>query len=97
MSLAKAIRPISYVKSHTAKLIKEVAESHSSVFITQNGEAKAVLQGLDEYEHTQETLAMLKLVAQGAEDVRHGRSIGIDSTFALIDQEIARLKDNMGK
>ena len=37
--------------------------------ITQNGEAKAVLQDVASFEETQETLALLKILALGQQDV----------------------------
>jgi PHD/YefM family antitoxin component YafN of YafNO toxin-antitoxin module len=42
--------------------------------ITQNGEAKAVLQDVASYERAQETLALLKLLALGQADVVAGRT-----------------------
>jgi PHD/YefM family antitoxin component YafN of YafNO toxin-antitoxin module len=43
------------------------------VVITQNGEAKAVLQDVASFEETQETLAMLKILALGNQDVSAGK------------------------
>lgn len=69
MKMSEAVKPISYVKAHAADIVREVAESHRPVVITQNGEAKAILQSLGEYEATQESLAMLRIVALGKECV----------------------------
>ncbi len=64
MKLSKSVKPISYLKQHTAEAIKEVHENHSPMVITQNGEAKAVLIDIAEYEQDQESFAMLKMIAQ---------------------------------
>jgi hypothetical protein len=38
MSLAEKINPISYLKSHAADIVKEVAVNPETIIITQNGE-----------------------------------------------------------
>lgn len=60
MKYSTRIEPISYVKANAAELIRELAEKREPPVITQNGEAKAVMQDLASYEATQETLALLK-------------------------------------
>ena len=73
MSLAKQIKPISYLKSHAADIIKDFATNPEPLIITQNGEAKAVLQDIASYEQTQETLALLKILALGNQQLVQGR------------------------
>ncbi len=58
MKLSRAVKSISYLKQHTADAIKEVAQSSSPMVITQNGEAKAVLIDIVEYEQTQASFAL---------------------------------------
>jgi len=65
MKLSKSVKPISYIKSHASEVVREITENHSYVVITHNGEAKAVLQDIHEYEKMQESLALLKILAQG--------------------------------
>ena len=57
MKLSESIKPISYLKSHTAEALREVTARQGTMVITQNGEAKAVLQDIVAYEQTQESLA----------------------------------------
>ncbi len=73
MKLSEAVKSISYLKQHTADAIKEVAENSSPMVITQNGEAKAVLVGIVEYEQTLESFALLKMLAQSKESYQQGR------------------------
>ena len=73
MSLAEQIRPITYLKSSAAELVKEFVTNPEPVIITQNGEAKAVLQDVASFEETQETLALLKILALGNQEVAAGK------------------------
>jgi len=67
------VKPISYLKAHAAEVLIDLAERREPLVITQNGEAKAVLQDLASYEETQETLALLKILALGQQDIDAGR------------------------
>ena len=73
MKLSDAVKPISYIKSHASEVIRDVVENHSSIVITLNGEAKAVIQDLQEFEKTQESLAMLKILAHSRINLEEGR------------------------
>ncbi len=72
MRLSGQVKPISQLKADAAAILAQLAERGDPVVITQNGEAKAVLQDLASYEATQETLAMLKLLALGTQDIAAG-------------------------
>jgi prevent-host-death family protein len=74
MNLESRIKPISYLKAHSADVIRELGEGAAPLVITQNGEAKAVLQDVGSYEATQEALALLKLLALGRDDMVAGRT-----------------------
>ena len=73
MKLSRAVKSISYLKQHTADAVSEVRESNGPLVITQNGEAKAVLVDIVEYEQTQESLALLKMLAQRKESYSQGK------------------------
>lgn len=73
MRYSSQIKPISYLKANAADVLLQLADRGEPLVITQNGEAKAVLQDLASYENTQETLALLKLLALGNRDVEKGR------------------------
>ncbi|MEZ5605650.1 MAG: type II toxin-antitoxin system Phd/YefM family antitoxin [Burkholderiaceae bacterium] len=73
MSLAEQIRPITYLKSNAADIVKEFAVSPEPIIITQNGEAKMVVMDIAEYERQQETLALLKLLALGRKEFAEGK------------------------
>ena len=72
MKLSDQVKPISYLKAHAPEVIRGLADGHEPVIITLHGEAKAVLQDIGTYEQTQETLAMLKLLAIGNREIEQG-------------------------
>ena len=67
------VKPISYLKANAAEVLAHLAENRKPLVITQNGEARAVLQDVASFEETQETLALLKVLALGQQDVEAGR------------------------
>jgi prevent-host-death family protein len=73
MKLSQAVKPISYLKQHTAEAVKEVNTNSSTMVITQNGEAKAVLVDIVEYEQAQESFSLLKMLAQSKESYHQGK------------------------
>lgn len=72
MRYSSQVKPISYLKANAAEVLKHLAEQREPMVITQNGEAKAVLQDVASFEETQETLALLKILALGNQDVAAG-------------------------
>lgn len=88
MKLAEAVKPISYVKAHAAELLEEMARTSQPVVITQNGEAKAVLQSVHDYEATQQTLALLKILALSRKDLDEGRAQPAPAAFASLRKSI---------
>lgn len=82
MKLSKRIKPISYLKAHTAQIISELSAQRGTMVITQKGEARAVVQDIDSYEQTQESLAMLKLLAQSQRSIETGKHNPLRRAFA---------------
>ena len=73
MRYSKQIKPISYLKANAAEVLRELTDQRQPMVITQNGEAKAVIQDVASYEQTQETLALLKILALGNQQIAQGR------------------------
>lgn len=73
MRYSTQIRPISYLKANAAEVLEELSEQRKPLIITQNGEARAVIQDVASYEETQETLALLKILALGNKQVDEGK------------------------
>jgi prevent-host-death family protein len=84
MKLSEDVKPISYIKSHASEIIRDLTKKHSTVVITLNGEAKAVLQDIREYERIQESLAMLKILAQSRQSLEAGNSRSAKDVFRAL-------------
>jgi len=87
MSLATSIKPISYLKSNAADIVKDFATNPETLIITQNGEAKMVVMDIHEYEKQQETFALLKLIAMGRKEFEQGNFQEADAFFKEMDSE----------
>ena len=75
MKYSTRIKSISYLKANAAEIVRELAEQHEPLVITQNGEAKAIIQDVASYEATQETLALLKILALGNRQIEEGKVV----------------------
>ena len=72
MRYSQQIRPISYVKANAAEVLADLAVHREPLIITQNGEARAVLQDIGAFEETEQALALLKLLAMGNNEIAAG-------------------------
>jgi len=82
MKLSNQVKPISYLKAHAPEVIRGLSQDQRPVFITLHGEAKAVLQDIASFEQTQETLAMLKILALTNKRVLDGEVLAVSEAFA---------------
>lgn len=73
MKLSSQIKPISYLKAHAAEIVRTLGEQRQPLVITQNGEAKVVVQDIASYEQTQEAMALLKILALGNRQIEEGK------------------------
>lgn len=89
MRYSSRIKPISYLKANAAEVLDNLQEAREPIIITQNGEAKAVIQDIVSYEETQETLALLKLLALGRQEAEAGK-------LELMKDTLSRLRDDLG-
>ena len=91
MRYSTQIKPISYVKAHTAELLDRITEEREPIIITQNGEARAALVDIKSFEEQQETLALLKLLAIADKEIEAGESIPIEeimAEFGIRDEKV---------
>ena len=84
MKYSTQVKPISYLKANAAEVIRGLAENRAPMVITQNGEATAVLQDLASYEETQETMALLKILALGTRQFDEGKGIPAREAFRRV-------------
>jgi len=86
MRLSESVKSISYLKANAANLIEEINKEQKTYIITQNGEAKVIVQDIKVYEKNQETMAMLKLLAMTRGKSKTAK--GIKETFSELRKEL---------
>lgn len=92
MNISRDIKPVTYLKSRAADLLKQINETHRPVIITQKGEPRAVLQDPKSYENMRNAIGILKLISQGEEDIRGGKVKSQEEVFENIENI---LKENL--
>lgn len=91
MRLSEDIKPISYVKANTGKVLEQV-NTLGPIVITQNGEASAVLMGVKDYDNMQESLALLKILSMGSKSIEEGKGIPAETVFSSLRERIREEK-----
>ncbi len=91
MKLSSNIKPISYLKAHAAEIVRNLSEQGEPLIITQNGEAKVIVQDIASYEKSQETMALLKILALGMRQIEEGN---VQPAEDVIKKLRARRKDD---
>ena len=86
MKFSTQIKPISYLKSHAAEIVRDISASREPLLITQNGEAKLVVMDVKSYEEQEQTLALLKILALGNKDIEQGMFRDSEEVFAELDK-----------
>lgn len=90
MKLSSAVKPISYFKAHASEIIRQISRKRETLVITQNGEAKAVVQDIRQYEETQESLAMLKILALSSQSMTEGKTRPPRESFRAIREQVKK-------
>ncbi len=88
MSIETDVRPITYLKSRAADLLKQVNETRRHVIITQNGEPKAVLQDPASFEEMRNALTLMKMISQSERAIRDGDILSNDEVFRDLNERL---------
>jgi len=91
MSNPSDIKPITYLKAHAADLLDHINRTHRPLIITQNGEARAVLQDPESYEAMKDALGLLKILAIGEEELREGKICSQEAVFGELEKKFGKL------
>ncbi len=91
MKLSKSVKSISYLKAHASEILNHMSDDKETLIITQNGEAKAALMDIHEYEEMIESMAMLKLISQSRNNIEKNRIKPLRQAFGSIRDEINKL------
>ena len=86
----KGIKPVTYLKSRAADLLKQINETHRPVFITQNGEPRGVLQDPERFENMRNAIGILKLISMGEEDIRASKIMNQDEVFHELEKSLKK-------
>ena len=92
MKMREDIRPVTYLKSRAADLLAQLNKTHRPVIITQNGEPRAVMQDPESFERMKTAIGLMKLLVQGEEDARLGRTYGQDEVFRKLRKRLEGLE-----
>jgi len=88
MNISTDIKSISYLKSRAADLLKQINETHRPVIITQNGEARAVLQDPESFDSMRKAIGLLKILSLAEEEIRNGEAISNDDVLEIIQKKL---------
>ncbi|MGD8781707.1 MAG: type II toxin-antitoxin system Phd/YefM family antitoxin [Ignavibacteria bacterium] len=92
MKFSETIKPISYLKTHASEVVRDVSENQKTLIITHNGEAKVILQDVKVYEKTQESLALLKILALSGKEIKKGNYRPVEKSFGNVRKRIDDFK-----
>ena len=87
MKYSTQIKPISYLKANAAGIVRQLAEQRVPLIITQNGEAKMVIQDVASYEEIQATISLLKILALGNRQIEEGKVVPAAETIKRLRQK----------
>ena len=90
MNISSDIRPVTYLKSRAADLLKQINETHRPVIITQNGEPRAVIQDPQSFEDMRNAIGILKLISMGEEDIKNENILEQEAVFKNIKEKMKK-------
>jgi len=86
MKISMDIKPVTYLKSQTADILKQVNETHRPIVITQNGEPKAVIQDPVSYENMRNAIGIFKLISQGEANISNDETMPQEDVFTGLEK-----------
>lgn len=86
MPKAPKIIPISDLRQNASDIVKRLASSREPVFITQRGRAAAVMVSMQDYEHSQHEVEILRLLARGEKEIEAGIGYELDEVLQEADK-----------
>ena len=90
MNIKDDIKPISYLKSHAAEILKKINTNHRPIIITQNGEAKGVFIDTESYQNLKNTISMMKLIILAENDSARGEVTPQEDVFKKLDKKFTK-------
>lgn len=90
VNFKKDIKPISYIKTNAAEMMKYVNDNRNPIIITQNGEAKAVLMDIDSYQNMQNAFSLLNIIKISEDEIKRGNYQESDDVFTELNKKYFR-------
>jgi prevent-host-death family protein len=87
MKYSDSIKPISYLKTHASEVVRDVCSNREPMIITHHGEAKVIVQDIHAYEQTQESLALLKMLAHSSASIERGEYKPVGEAFDAVRRQ----------
>ncbi|MCG6941813.1 MAG: type II toxin-antitoxin system Phd/YefM family antitoxin [Thiohalocapsa sp.] len=84
---------LSQFKADASRLLDQVRDEPTTLVLTQNGRARAVVQDYAQYQARERAMLMLKLMAEGERDVSSGDTLPQAEVFAELRQRLQALRD----
>ena len=82
VNLKADIKPISYIKTNAADMMKYVNENKNPIIITQNGEAKAVLMDVESYQDMQNAFSLMGIIKEAEKEIERKDYRDSDAIFS---------------
>jgi PHD/YefM family antitoxin component YafN of YafNO toxin-antitoxin module len=86
--MSESILSLSAFKADASRLLDKIREEPTTLVITQNGRARAVVEDYDYHQARGRALLMLKLMVQGERDVTDGLVMAQEQVFARLRQHL---------
>ncbi|MEI6873648.1 MAG: type II toxin-antitoxin system Phd/YefM family antitoxin [Spirochaetota bacterium] len=90
VNLKADIKPISYIKTNAADMMKYINETHSPIVITQNGEARAVLLDIESYQNMEDAFTLLGMIQLSERDIKKGRVRKVEEVFSDLRKRLGK-------
>jgi prevent-host-death family protein len=88
------IVPITDLRQDASAIVLRVIKMREPVVITQRGRAAAVMVSVEDYEHSRNELALMRLLVRGQKEIETGDGYALDAVLAEAD---ILLEDLRGK
>jgi prevent-host-death family protein len=86
------IVPITDLRQDATSIVKRVSSAREPLIITQRGRAAAVMVSVEAYEHFQQELELLRLLARGEKEVEKGKGYDLDTVLAEADRLLREIQ-----
>ena len=92
MKCSEAIEPVTTLKTRSAELIRRAKENRTTLVITRNGKATAVLVDVESFEREREALLLLRYLAVGEGEIGEGKGVAQAEAHRHFERKLKELR-----